>query len=75
MISCEKAALICDKAQYKEASFFEKIKLKFHLLICKVCTAHVKKNTQLTTLCTKAKLNSLSEKDKATMKENLETEI
>ena len=74
MISCDKAALICDKAQYKEATFFEKVKLNFHLLICKACTSHSKRNSKLTDLCTKAKLKSLTEQDKSTMKEKLVTE-
>ncbi|WP_298473453.1 hypothetical protein [uncultured Maribacter sp.] len=71
MISCEKAKLICNKAQYKEASFFEKIKLKMHLFICKACAGHSKKNGQLTELCSKANLHSLSEGDKELMKQKL----
>jgi len=35
MISCDKAAIICNKAQYREATFMEKIKLRFHLFMCK----------------------------------------
>lgn len=71
MISCEKAALICNKAQYNEASFMEKVKLKFHLMICKTCSIYTKKNTEFTTLCEKANLNSLSEQEKIRMKEEL----
>ncbi len=71
MISCEKAAIICNKAQYKEATFLDKIKLKFHLLICKTCSAFTKKNTEFTTFCEKANLNSLSEQEKMIMKEEL----
>lgn len=71
MISCDEAAIICNKTQYREASFIEKLKLRFHLLVCKVCPDYVKKNTQLTVLCQKAHLKSLSEKDKLRMKEEL----
>lgn len=71
MISCDKAKLICDKAQYNEASFFDKIKLKIHLFICKTCPGHSKQNSQLTDLCGKAKLQSLSENDKEVMKQKL----
>jgi predicted metal-binding protein len=45
MITCEKAAQICDKAQYNEATLFEKLKLNLHLFICKACTKHAKKNS------------------------------
>ncbi|MGO4918322.1 hypothetical protein [Maribacter sp. IgM3_T14_3] len=69
MISCEKAANICDKAQYKEASGWEKMKLKFHLLICKTCAKHSKDNTKLTSLCNQARLAVLSDEEKKKMKE------
>nr|WP_299532836.1 hypothetical protein [Ulvibacterium sp.] len=75
MISCEKAASICNKTQYREATFMEKIKLKIHLLICKTCSAFTKKNTKLTALCEKANLHSLSEGEKIKMKQRLEEKI
>ena len=71
MISCDKAAIICNKAQYNEASLMEKIKLKFHLFICKTCSKHSKKNTVLTSLCNKANLHILSDNDKIAMKNKL----
>lgn len=70
MVSCEKAANICDKYQYKEATVWEKIQLKFHLLMCKTCTKHSKNNKKLTTLCNQARLAVLSEEEKKKMKEN-----
>nr|WP_299799035.1 hypothetical protein [uncultured Maribacter sp.] len=69
MISCEKAANICDKSQYEEASSWEKIKLKFHLFMCKTCAKHSKDNTKLTSLCNQARLAVLSEEEKKKMKE------
>ena len=71
MISCEKAAIICNKTQYNEATFLEKLKLRFHLFMCKTCSAFTKKNTQFTTLCEKANLQSLSEEEKLIMKRRL----
>lgn len=75
MISCDEAAIICNKKQYKEATFFEKIKLMMHLLICKTCTKHSKKNTQLTSLCEKASLHTLREKDKEEMKKEIKEKL
>ena len=72
MISCKKAALICNKSQYNEATFIEKLQLRFHLVVCKTCSKFSKKNKQLTYLCDKAGLNSLSEGDKRKMKEKLQ---
>jgi len=71
MISCDEAAIICNKKQYKEASFLEKIKLRFHLLICKTCTKFSKKNTEFTSLCDKAPLHTIPIREKEEMKKEL----
>ena len=71
MISCEKAAIICNKTQYREATFMEKLKLKFHLAMCKTCPDFSSRNAKLTSLCQKADLQSLSEADKLKMKDFL----
>lgn len=75
MISCEKAAIICNKAQYKNATGFEKIKLRLHTLYCRACASYIKKNTRLTSLCEKANLKALSVQDKLQMKEELQKNI
>lgn len=72
MISCDEAAIICNKAQYNEATFFEKMKLKLHVFICGPCASFTKKNTAFSTLCEKASLQGLSEKEKLKMKKKLE---
>ena len=75
MISCDEAAIICNKKQYKEATFFEKIKLRLHLFICKACPQFSKKNAKLTDLCDKAPLRCLAEEDKTQMKKKLENKF
>jgi hypothetical protein len=72
MTPCEKAAEICNKTQYNEASFIETLKLRYHLLMCKTCSKSTKKNSELTTLCEKANLQSLSDQEKLKMKRLLE---
>ena len=74
MISCEKAALICNKTQYREATFMEKMKLRFHLFVCKTCPKFSKQNGQLTTLCEKANLQTLTEQEKLKMKQLLQNQ-
>lgn len=71
MISCEKAVKICNKAQYKEASFWDLILLKIHKFICRTCQKHSVKNTKLTSLCKEAKLVALTEEEKAEMKNKI----
>ena len=75
MISCEEAAHICNRKQYKEASLKERIQLFIHILICKTCASFSRKNTKLTHLCDKAKLQSLSSEDKERMKKHIQEEI
>ena len=47
-LSCNEATKICDKNQYGEASLMEKIKLGFHLFLCKKCGTYSKQNIVLT---------------------------
>ena len=75
MITCEEAAHICNRKQYKEASWKERVQLFLHILICKTCASFSKKNTQLTSLCDEANLQSLSSRDKENMKKKLQEEI
>jgi len=75
-ISCDEATTICTKNQYKEASFWEKIKLNIHLLTCKICGLYSKQNTKLTEVCDKHLHKTecehkLSEKDKKVLKKKL----
>jgi hypothetical protein len=75
-ITCDEATTICTKNQYKEASFWEKIKLNIHLLTCKICGLYSKQNTKLTEVCDKHLHkpdceHKLSETDKKVLKEKL----
>ncbi|MCX2720720.1 hypothetical protein [Lentiprolixibacter aurantiacus] len=74
MISCEEAAHICNRKQYKEASWRERLQLFLHILACKTCASFSRKNTRLTRLCDKAGLHSLSAKDKEEMKKKIQKE-
>ena len=44
MISCDEATAICDKNQYNEASYWDRLRLNFHLLLCEHCAAYSKQN-------------------------------
>ncbi|MFT6796681.1 MAG: hypothetical protein ACJART_001825 [Maribacter sp.] len=74
MISCDKAAIICNKTQYREATFLEILKLRFHLFMCETCSKATEQNTKLTALCNKAKLQSFSRQEKLNMKEELKNQ-
>ncbi|RAJ14477.1 hypothetical protein [Olleya aquimaris] len=75
MMSCEESRHICDKAQYQEASTWEKIKFKCHLFICKVCKQHTITNSKLTLLIDKIKTSTLTSSEKEQLKSSFNKEL
>ncbi|MCT4697719.1 MULTISPECIES: hypothetical protein [Tenacibaculum] len=76
-ITCDEVTAICDKAQYGEASFYEKLQLNWHLLACKICALYSKQNSKMSDIfkmkasnC-KNETKCLSKKDKDALKEQL----
>ncbi|GAA4271355.1 hypothetical protein U6A24_05600 [Aquimarina gracilis] len=74
-VSCSDANHFCDKNQYKEATFWEKVKLNIHLLYCAACRKYSAKNTKLTKLVKDPKVISINEYEKNAMKERLKQKI
>lgn len=73
-ISCDSANHTCDKAQYKEATIWEKIKLNIHLIWCNACREYVKNNVKLTNLV-KQKSTKLDTKEKSKLQSVFEQEL
>lgn len=77
-ITCNEATTICDKSQYNEASFFDIIKVRYHLLLCKFCGLYSKQNNKISQLCKnksndlKNKTYSISSEEKALLKKQLQ---
>jgi len=74
-IDIEQAKYICDKSQYGEASFFEKLRLNIRWLYCKATREYIKRNTRLTKLIKKSNIQMLSFQDKKVMKNKLNEEL
>ncbi|QQX77173.1 MULTISPECIES: hypothetical protein [Aequorivita] len=74
-MKCDEAVHVCDKSQYNEASFFEKLKLKMHILICVLCRGHAKRNTKLTKTIKSANIKTLRPEEKQRIKTKLQNEI
>lgn len=47
-ITCDESSSICDKNQYGEAGFSDKIKMMVHIIKCKVCKCYSEQNTVMT---------------------------
>jgi hypothetical protein len=71
-IPCSEANHVCDKTQYKESSFWEKVKLNIHLLYCRACREYTKNNTKLTVLVKNSKVTCMDKKDKEGLKKDFE---
>lgn len=74
-VDCSEAANCCDKVQYKEASFFEKLKIRLHIALCGPCKEYSTKNTKLTSLMEKSDLKTCTEEEKKQWKEKIDKEI
>lgn len=75
MKSCDEIQVICSKSQYGEASFWERLQFKLHLIICKACRGFTKRNSHLSTLLQRVPENGLSKAEKQAIKDKLNNEI
>ncbi|GAA4113496.1 hypothetical protein GCM10022393_12530 [Aquimarina addita] len=74
-VSCEDANHFCDKNQYKEASFWEKVRLNIHLIYCKACRKYSKNNNTLTRLINDPKVIRMDAAIKTDMKKQLKEKM
>lgn len=74
-LECHEANHICDKNQYLEASFWQKVKLTFHLAYCRACRTYTASNTKLTKTMQNPKIQTVSQDEKNALKEKLAREL
>ena len=74
-LSCQEANHVCDKNQYKEAGFWEKVKLNIHLIYCKACRKYTSRNMKLTKSMRSSKVEVLDTSVKEKMKTTFEQEL
>jgi predicted anti-sigma-YlaC factor YlaD len=74
-IECHEANHLCDKNQYKEATFWEKVRLNIHLIYCRSCRKYTVRNGKLTKVIKSKEVRSVSPADKNALKERLKQEV
>jgi len=74
IIKCDSACTTCDKAQYGEASFREKVCLLLHIVFCKACRDYVRNNRKLTQHV-QSKIKKLDPDIIAQMEHEIESEL
>ena len=70
-LSCAEAAKLCTKAEYKEAVFIEKLRLRLHLYFCRNCKEYHHNNKKLSSLIKRAKISPCSSREKEALKEKI----
>lgn len=78
--TCDDANVACDKNQYGELNFWDKIRLKIHLFYCDYCRGYARRNQKLSELFSKAgigtkKTRSLDTSSKEELKKKLSEEL
>lgn len=74
-LECHEANHICDKNQYREASFWEKVKLNIHLIYCRLCREYTARNMKLTKRVKDPQVKAISTQEKNAIKERLKQEM
>lgn len=74
-ISCDEAYEICDKAQYNEATLWEKFKLNLRYLWCSWTKSYVAKNKKLTKTIKSAKVECLKAEEKQQIKQEFNNHL
>ncbi|QNJ98007.1 hypothetical protein [Constantimarinum furrinae] len=75
MINCGEAAQVCDKAQYEEASRWQKLLMKIHQFMCRLCREHSIRNGKLSSAIKSADLKTLPKENKEAIKKRLQQEL
>lgn len=71
-LDCAAAANACHKLEYREAGLTERLRLKFHLILCSPCKDYSKKNHRLSSLLEKADLHSCTKEEKEVFRQRME---
>ena len=74
-LSCQEANHVCDKNQYKEATFWEKVKLNIHLIYCAACRKYSANNGKLSKLFKASKVEAMDPTAKDELKSAFEKEL
>ena len=74
LIDCKEAVRFCDKAQYREATFSERLKMRLHYLICVSCRKYQTSNSRLTKLIEKAGIQTCTKDEKEGYRQKMQAE-
>ncbi len=74
-IDCSNGKMLCDKNQYKETTFLEKVKLNLYLIVCSECRSYTSNNNKLTKALKSKKVHNVSASEKEFLKQKLQEQL
>lgn len=74
-ISCEEAKHICDKSQYGDSTFWERIELTIRYMWCRITKAHVKRNKKLTKALKSSHVQGLQQNEREQLIEKFSQQL
>jgi hypothetical protein len=74
-LKCHEAEHVCDKNQYKEAGFWEKVVLTLHIAYCRACRKYTVNNSKLTKVMHNSQLQTVSPEEKEALKEKMAQQL
>ena len=74
-LNCQEGKMLCDKNQYKETTFWEKVKLNFYLVICSECRSYTSNNNKLSKSIKKSNISTVSASEKEIVRQKLAEQL
>jgi hypothetical protein len=74
-INCDQAKHICDKSQYRESSWWDRLRLNFRYAYCNITRSYVKRNKKLSKLIKNGDFDFMEDKCKAELKIKFEKKL
>lgn len=74
-ISCDEAKQICDKAQYGEASAWDRFKLSIRLCYCGISKSYSNRNSKLTESMQKSEVKCLKTEERNQLQKQFNEEL
>lgn len=75
LINCDEAKHICDKSQYNESTWWDRLRLKFRYAYCNATRSYVKRNKKLSELVNDNKFDCMENKSKSELKIKFNQEL
>jgi hypothetical protein len=74
-LNCDEAKIICDKSQYNESTFWERLRLGIRYAYCHITRSYVKRNKKLSNLVSDENVRCMNTDSKNELKTEFEKKL